>query len=35
MSIKYRILRAAVALIQRIDPYIINACIADASWVHR
>ena len=36
MSIKYRVLRAAIALIQRIDPYILReAVVPDGAHIHR
>ncbi len=36
MSIKYRILRAAAALIQRIDPYILREYVVpDGAHIHR
>ena len=36
MSIKYRLLRAAAALIQRIDPYILREYVVpDGAHIHR
>jgi hypothetical protein len=36
MSIKYKILRAAVALIQRIDPYILREIVVgENAHIHR
>lgn len=36
MSIKYRVLRAAIALIQRIDPYILrDYVVPEGAHIHR
>ena len=36
MSIKYRLLRAVIALIQRVDPYILReAVVPDGAHIHR
>ena len=36
MSIKYRVLRAAIALIQRIDPYILREYVVpEGAHIHR
>ena len=36
MSIKYRIIRAVIALIQRVDPYILReAVVPDGAHIHR
>lgn len=36
MSIKYRVLRAAIALIQRIDPYVLREYVVpDGAHIHR
>ena len=36
MSIKYRVLRAAIALIQRIDPYILRELVVgENAHIHR
>ena len=35
MSIKYRIIRAVIALIQRIDPYVLReAVVPEGSHIH-
>ena len=36
MSIKYRLLRAVIALIQRVDPYILReAAVPEGAHIHR
>ena len=36
MSIKYRLLRAVIALIQRVDPYILREYVVpDGAHIHR